>query len=92
LNKPNHEGSRALHWAALNGRTEIVKALLAHGACPTLRNHAGFSAATLAEQTEHLEVATLIYQSYDPEEDDEEGAEVEEGEKDAGDSGPSSSA
>ncbi|KAJ3369464.1 hypothetical protein HDU91_007208 [Kappamyces sp. JEL0680] len=71
VNTANEEGNRPLHWAALNGHVEACKLLLSHGAVATLRNHAGLSPATLAEQREHLECSNVILQSYDPDQDDE---------------------
>jgi ankyrin repeat protein len=77
LNTPNEEGSRPLHWAALNGHIEACKLLISHGAVAVLRNNAGFSPATLAEQREHLKCANVLLQSYDPEDGQEEdGAEA----------------
>lgn len=81
INTGNEEGSRPLHWAALNGQLESCRLLLAAGASATLRNNSGYSAATLAEQKEHLEVASLLLTSYDPE-IEEEGDEETPADKD----------
>ncbi|KAJ3320606.1 hypothetical protein HDV06_005124 [Boothiomyces sp. JEL0866] len=76
VNLPNSQGSRALHWAALNGQLECVKLLLQFGANPLLRDNSGKSPATLAEQGEHLEVAKILLESYDPEQDEVDTEDV----------------
>lgn len=76
VNISNSQGSRALHWAALNGQLECVKLLLQYGANPLLRDSSGKSPATLAEQAEHLEVAKVLLESYDPEQDEVDAEDV----------------
>lgn len=46
----NNEGNKALHWAALNGHLEAVKALVAKGADMGVRNKAGRTAGFEAQR------------------------------------------
>ncbi|KAJ3052282.1 hypothetical protein HK097_006602 [Rhizophlyctis rosea] len=79
INATNDDGSTPLHWAALNGQLEVVQELLKAGANATLKNSMGRSAVTLAEQQGHLETVQALLGSYDPEEEDDDGAEEVEG-------------
>lgn len=49
VNHQNVSGNTPLHWAALNGHLEIVKALVKAGADPTIVNEAGRDAVVEAE-------------------------------------------
>jgi len=49
VNHRNVSGNTPLHWAALNGHIEIVKALVGAGADPTIVNEAGRDAVVEAE-------------------------------------------
>ncbi len=49
VNHQNVSGNTPLHWAALNGHIEIVKALVKAGADPTIANEAGRDAVVEAE-------------------------------------------
>lgn len=49
VNHQNINGNTPLHWAALNGHLEIVKALVKAGADPTIVNEAGRDAVVEAE-------------------------------------------
>jgi len=49
VNHQNVSGNTPLHWAALNGHVEIVKALVKAGADPTVVNEAGRDAVVEAE-------------------------------------------
>lgn len=48
-NHQNVSGNTPLHWAALNGHLEVVKALVHYGADPTIVNEAGRDAVVEAE-------------------------------------------
>jgi uncharacterized protein len=53
-----------LKIAALNGRTEIVKSLIAAGACLDLRNrHCNYTALILASRFGHTEIVKLLIDS-----------------------------
>jgi ankyrin repeat protein len=60
LNAQNRAGNTALHWAALNGHLECVKALLDAGADPTITNAAGHDAVYEAELNEKKEVVEWV--------------------------------
>jgi ankyrin repeat protein len=47
-------------FAALSGRTEVVRLLLANGAQTTARDRRGLDAAALAEQQGNQELADLL--------------------------------
>ncbi|KAI9193547.1 ankyrin repeat-containing domain protein [Polychytrium aggregatum] len=81
VNITNNEGSSALHWASVNGKLDCVELLLKFGADATLKNHAGKSSITVASQQDHLDVATALLKSFDPEDDDED-KEVDAGDED----------
>lgn len=49
LNAPNASGNTPLHWAAINGHLESVKALVGAGADPARVNRAGKEAVFEAE-------------------------------------------
>ena len=77
----NQRGNTALHWAALNGNLEIVKALVEAGADLASKNIAGHDAAFEAEQSGKEEVANWLL-SNRPEAEEvgvEEKEEVESG-------------
>ncbi len=60
INAANHAGQTALMMAALFGRTDVVKLLVAHGADPTRKDLSGNTAAGLARQQGNAEMAALI--------------------------------
>jgi uncharacterized protein len=53
-------GYTPLLTAAANGRLDVVKLLLAHGADPTAKTDDGHSAADLAEQRKHPDLAAYL--------------------------------
>lgn len=63
VNHQNISGNSPLHWAALNGHLEVVKALVGAGADPTIVNEAGRDAVVEAEYSskgEASECATWL--------------------------------
>jgi ankyrin repeat protein len=54
------DGYSALMWAAMGGKKYAVEKLLECGANPCLRNHENKSAANLARESGHDEIAVLI--------------------------------
>ncbi len=60
LNLQNASGNTPLHWAALNGHLEAVKALVGAGADVTVINSAGHDAVYEAEMNEKNEVAEWL--------------------------------
>jgi ankyrin repeat protein len=65
LNAQNKAGNTALHWAALNGHLQAVKALLDHGADPTITNQKGHDAVYEAELNDRKEVVEWILKESD---------------------------
>ena len=53
----------ALHWAAANGRAEVVKALLDAGADPHIVSLSGFIPLDLAHEFHKIEVCKLVHDS-----------------------------
>ncbi|KAL2424301.1 hypothetical protein ABEF95_008404 [Exophiala dermatitidis] len=49
INRQNVSGNTPLHWAAINGHLEVVKALVAAGADPSIVNAAGRDAVVESE-------------------------------------------
>lgn len=81
LNKRNAAGNTALHWAALNGHMEAVKALVDGGADPYIQNGVGHDAIYEAEVNDKKEAVDWMLKEGDLEGyDDAEG----EGEAEAG--------
>jgi uncharacterized protein len=70
INQQNSAGNIALHWAALNGHLECVKALLDAGADPTIKNKAGHDVVYEAEVNDKTEVVEWVLK---------EGSGLEEG-------------
>lgn len=60
VNKQNIFGWTALHYAARTGKREIVEKLLDADASPTIKNYKLKTAADIARECEHKEVAQLI--------------------------------
>jgi ankyrin repeat protein len=60
VNHANHAGTTALHWAALEGHTGIVRVLLDAGARPDLKDVNGHTALAMSKQRRHLEIHALI--------------------------------
>lgn len=92
VNHQNVSGNTPLHWAALNGHIEIVKALVKAGADPTVVNEAGRDAVVEAEYSSQggaEECATWLLRECEALErgaggvldgEEDEGAGVEDGE------------
>jgi ankyrin repeat protein len=59
-NAANNAGQAALMMAALFGRTDTAKLLIAHGANPALRDNAGNTSVGLAEQQGNDEMVALL--------------------------------
>ncbi|MCI4407481.1 MAG: ankyrin repeat domain-containing protein [Thermofilum sp.] len=53
-------GSTPLHYAAYNGHTDFVKLLLENGADPSIKDNSGKTAADLARERGHIEIANMI--------------------------------
>lgn len=70
ISQQNSAGNTALHWAAVNGHLESVKALLDAGADPTIKNKAGHDAVYEAEVNDKTEVVEWVLK---------EGSGLEEG-------------
>ena len=60
VNAANNAGQTALMMAALFGRTDIVRLLIAHGANAALKDNAGNTAIGLAEQQGNRAMVTLL--------------------------------
>jgi ankyrin repeat protein len=60
VNARQQAGWVPLHSAAQNGDRAMVELLLAHGAKPELTNEQGKTAAAVAREKKHLEVADLL--------------------------------
>lgn len=62
LDAQNAWGNTPLHWAALNGHLEAVKALLAAGATAGIKNEAGHDAVYEAEMNSKNSVVEWLLQ------------------------------
>ena len=62
LNAQNAWGNTPLHWAALNGHLEAVKALVVAGAIMSIKNKAGHDAAYEAEMYSRNSVVEWLLQ------------------------------
>ncbi len=60
VNARGPHGRTALHYAAVGGRTQVIKVLLAHGADPTLRDEQGATALNLARAVNKSESVALL--------------------------------
>lgn len=60
INAQNEAGNTPLHWAALNGHLECVKALIDNGADPTVTNRAGHDPVYEAEVNDRREVVEWV--------------------------------
>jgi hypothetical protein len=60
VNAANNVGQTALMMAALFGRNDVVRLLIAHGANSALKDSAGNTAADLARQQRNSEMVTLL--------------------------------
>lgn len=56
---PQWEGETPLHWASYDGRYEIVRCLLAHGADPNLTDGQGMTPLAWAAKVDHGNVRVL---------------------------------
>src|SRR5262245_13092283 len=59
-NLANGDGETALMHAVERGDRDAVTALLAHGADPTIRSHAGASAISIAQQRHRQGILALL--------------------------------
>lgn len=77
LDAQNAWGNTPLHWAALNGHLEAVKALLAAGASIGIKNKAGYNAVYEAElNSKNSVVEWLLQQDQGIESRSEEAQEL----------------
>ena len=60
MNRPNNNGSTALHWAALNGHMDAVKLLVLAGGARAIKNNSGREAVDEAERAGKQDVATWL--------------------------------
>jgi ankyrin repeat protein len=60
LNLTARDGSTALHKAAAEGYTEIVRTLLHHGADMSIKNQDGSLPLTLAIKNDHKDAIKLL--------------------------------
>jgi ankyrin repeat protein len=60
VNDANEAGGTALMYAALSGRTDVIRLLIRNGAEVSPRDRRGLDAAGLAEQQGNQEVADFI--------------------------------
>jgi len=60
VNAANNVGQTALMMAALFGRSDVVRLLMAHGANSALKDNAGNTAAGLAQQQGNPAMVTLL--------------------------------
>jgi uncharacterized protein len=60
VNATSEGGYTALHAAAENNHTEIVRILLKHGANPNAQLENGVTPAEIAEHNGYLEVASIL--------------------------------
>lgn len=60
VNAADHGGMTPLHWAAIRGRVEPVRVLLARGADRALRTTAGFTALDFASRYHHQDLVPLL--------------------------------
>jgi ankyrin repeat protein len=60
VNAANNIGQTALMMAALFGRSDVVRLLIAHGANSALKDNAGNTAVGRARQQGNPEMATLL--------------------------------
>lgn len=78
ISQPNNEGNTPLHWAALNGQLEAVKALVAAGASLGAKNHVGQSARCEADRAEKDEVVGFLLGEEEKGRDERDGDTGEE--------------
>ena len=62
VNARNDAGQTALMMAAMFGRTDVVKVLLANGAKPELQDKSGNTAVSLVRQQTNLRMIALLTQ------------------------------
>ncbi|KNC79091.1 hypothetical protein SARC_08503 [Sphaeroforma arctica JP610] len=60
VNIGNEAHNTALHWAAINGHIDVVKALVEAGGDPDIKNEAGHSATFEALNNNHEAVITFL--------------------------------
>jgi ankyrin repeat protein len=63
VNERNDAGQTALMMAAMFGRTDVVKMLIANGAKPELQDRVGNTAVSLAQQQANQQMITLLAQA-----------------------------
>ncbi|WP_353275377.1 ankyrin repeat domain-containing protein [Wolbachia endosymbiont (group A) of Pipizella viduata] len=60
VNATDNSGNTPLHWAALNGEKDVVKALLGEGANVDAKDNRGWNPLHLAAENYHLEVMGIL--------------------------------
>ncbi|RUS17072.1 ankyrin repeat-containing domain protein [Endogone sp. FLAS-F59071] len=77
INARNEQGNTPLHWAALNGHLVVVELLVKSGADSKIKNEAGRTAISEAQQGDHEKVVDYLLTTM-AEEEEEAPVEDEE--------------